>query len=208
MTRCRSREARPDSRWRAIASAGPPPASIPPSWAPARSRPRARRWRRPAGRSKRPRSRRGQRGLRGPGHRGEQGHGLGHRRRSTSMAAPSPSATRSAPPAPAFSMTLLHEMSAARREEGPCHAVHRRRHGRRHVHRALSARTVSSLSLPTPAGDGSASGACHRRRHMHLARQMPTMNRHSRDHKGRLRMARSHWSPADRAASARRSRRL
>jgi acetyl-CoA C-acetyltransferase len=29
--------------------------------------------------------------------------------------------------------TLLFEMQQARREEGPGHAVHRRRHGRRHV---------------------------------------------------------------------------
>ena len=32
--------------------------------------------------------------------------------------------------------TLLHEMKRARRQEGPGHAVHRRRHGRRHVRRA------------------------------------------------------------------------
>ena len=40
---------------------------------------------------------RGQRGLRRPGLRGQQGSRLGYRARSTSMAAPSPSAIRSAP---------------------------------------------------------------------------------------------------------------
>ena len=44
-----------------------------------------------------------QRSLRRPGLRGAQGNGLGHRARSTSTAAPSPSATRSAPPAAASS---------------------------------------------------------------------------------------------------------
>ena len=29
--------------------------------------------------------------------------------------------------------TLLHEMAAARRQEGPGHALHRRRHGHRHA---------------------------------------------------------------------------
>ena len=46
---------------------------------------------------RRPRPDRGQRGLRGAGLRGQQGHGLGPARSSTSMAAPSPSAIRSAP---------------------------------------------------------------------------------------------------------------
>ena len=46
---------------------------------------------------RRPRPGRGQRGLRGAGLRGQQGHGLGSRTSSTSMAAPSPSAIRSAP---------------------------------------------------------------------------------------------------------------
>ena len=45
---------------------------------------------------RRPRPDRGQRGLRRPGLRGQQGHGLGHRQASTSTAAPSPSAIRSA----------------------------------------------------------------------------------------------------------------
>ena len=31
-------------------------------------------------------------------------------------------------------VTLLHEMAQARRQEGPRHAVHRRRHGHRDVH--------------------------------------------------------------------------
>ena len=44
-----------------------------------------------------PRPDRGQRGLRRPGLRRQQGPRLGYRRRSTSTAAPSPSATRSAP---------------------------------------------------------------------------------------------------------------
>ncbi len=47
-----------------------------------------------------PRPDRGQRGLRRPGLRGQQGTGLGHLARSTSTAAPSPSDIRSAPPAP------------------------------------------------------------------------------------------------------------
>ena len=33
-------------------------------------------------------------------------------------------------------VTLLHEMAEARRQEGPRDAVHRRRHGYRHVRRA------------------------------------------------------------------------
>ena len=52
---------------------------------------------------RRPRPGRGQRGLRRAGLRGQQGHGLGSRRSSTSTAAPSPSATRSAPRARASS---------------------------------------------------------------------------------------------------------
>ena len=52
---------------------------------------------------RRPRPRRGQRGLRRAGLRRQQGHGLESRRSSTSMAAPSPSAIRSARPARASS---------------------------------------------------------------------------------------------------------
>ena len=37
-------------------------------------------------------------------------------------------------------VTLLHEMRQARRQEGPGDALHRRRHGHRHVRRALTRR--------------------------------------------------------------------
>ena len=62
---------------------------------------------------RRSRPRRGQRGLRRAGLRRQQGHGLGSHRSSTSMAAPSPSAIRSAPPAPASSTRWSSRCAAA-----------------------------------------------------------------------------------------------
>ena len=53
-------------RWRASCP-GRPPASIRRSWAPGRSRPRARRWQKAGWKHRRPRPDRGQRGLRGAG---------------------------------------------------------------------------------------------------------------------------------------------
>ena len=65
-----------------------------------------------------PRPGRGQRGLRGAGLRGQQGHGLGYRTSSTSMAAPSPSAIRSAPRAPASWSRFSTRCSAANAKKG------------------------------------------------------------------------------------------
>ena len=84
---------------------------------------------------RRPRPRRGERGLRRPGLRGQQGHGLGpgdrERQRRRHRHRPPDRRLRRAHPQHA---ALRDE--AARRQEGPRDAVHRRRHGRRHVRRA------------------------------------------------------------------------
>jgi acetyl-CoA acetyltransferase len=45
-------------------------------------------------------------------------------------------------------VTLLHEMAEARRQEGPRHAVHRRRHGHRPRSRRSSGRSTCSSTMP------------------------------------------------------------
>ncbi len=110
------------------------------SWAPARSRPAARRWKRPAGASPtwtwwsptRPSP---------PSRCAWSASWASTRPRSTSTAAPSPSATRSARRARASSPPCVHEMKRSRRQEGPGDPVRRRRHGRGHVRRARNLTT-------------------------------------------------------------------
>ena len=86
----------------------------------------------------RPRPRRGERGLRRAGLRGEQGHGLGprqgERQRRRHRHRPPDRRQRRAHPQHA---AVRDE--APRRQEGPRHALHRRRHGRGHVPRAAVA---------------------------------------------------------------------
>ena len=79
-----------------------------------------------------PRSRRGQRGLRGPGARGQQGHGLGsvHRERERRRDRHRPSHRRVGRPR---ARDPAARDGPPQRQEGPRHPVHRRRHGRRHV---------------------------------------------------------------------------
>ena len=50
--------------------------------------------------------------------------------------------------------TLLHEMQQAQCEEGSRHALHRRRHGRRHVRRALALRSDERPTQRTAAAHG------------------------------------------------------
>ena len=66
----------------------------------------------------RPRPDRGQRSLRGAGLRGQQGPRLGYATRSTSMAARSRSAIRSAPRARRVLVTLLYEMQKRDAKKG------------------------------------------------------------------------------------------
>ena len=79
---------------------------------------------------------RGQRGLRGAGLRGQQGPRLGYRARSTSTAARSRIGHPIGASGARVLMTLLLRDAEARRQEGPRHAVHRRRHGHRDVRRS------------------------------------------------------------------------
>ena len=126
------------------------------SWAPARSRLRARRSRRPAGRSTtsisskptRPSRRRPARSTR---------TSAGTPARSTSTAAPSRSATRSARPARACWYAALRD-AEAQCQEGPRHALHRRRHGHCNVRRAVSDVRTKPFIHVLPAPD-SKSGA-------------------------------------------------
>ena len=73
-------------------------------------------------------------------------------RRSTSTAAPSPSATRSAPPGARVLNTLLFEMQRRNAKQGSRHAVHRRRHGRCHVRRARLTKPAHFGLTCSPAG--------------------------------------------------------
>ena len=75
------------------------PASIRRSWAPGRSRPRARRCKKAGWKVERPRSDRGQRGVRRAGLRGQQGPRLGHRQGQRQRRRDRASAIRSARPA-------------------------------------------------------------------------------------------------------------
>ena len=84
---------------------------------------------------RRSRSRRGQRGVRRPGDRGQQGHGLGHRQGEREWRR-----DRARPPDRRLGRPGAGDAAArdaeAGRQEGPGDAVHRRRHGHRHVRRA------------------------------------------------------------------------
>jgi hypothetical protein len=83
---------------------------------------------------RRPRPGRGQRGLRRAGLRREQGHGLGSGDRERERRR-----HRHRPPDRRLGLPRAQHAAvrdeAPRRQEGPRHAVHRRRHGRRHVRR-------------------------------------------------------------------------
>ncbi len=85
---------------------------------------------------RRPRPDRGQRGLRRPGAGGRQGArlgpGQGERQRRRDRDRPSDRRQRRA-----RAHHLAVRNAAPRREEGPRHLVHRRRHGNRHVRRAV-----------------------------------------------------------------------
>ncbi len=86
----------------------------------------------------RSRSRGSQRSLRRPGLRREQGHGLGHRqgerqRRRHRARSSDRCLWRACPHHPS------PRDEAPQRQEGPDHALHRRRHGHRHVRRAVNA---------------------------------------------------------------------
>ena len=102
-----------------------------------------------------PRSGRGQRGVRRPGLRGEQGHGLGsgdrERERRRHRHRPPDRRVRRAGPEHA---AVRDE--AARRQEGPRDALHRRRHGRCDVPRAAVttlARTSARNQKTDQGGD-------------------------------------------------------
>ena len=85
---------------------------------------------------RRPRPHRGQRGVRGPGLRGQQGPRLGHRQgqRQWRRHRARPSDRRLRRPGADHAAVRDAE---AQCQEGPGDAVHRRRHGHRHVRRAL-----------------------------------------------------------------------
>ncbi len=103
----------------------------------ARSRPRARRWRRPAGRSTTSTSSRPTRPSRrrpAPSTRTWAGTRQIVNVNGGAIAIGHPIGASGA----RVLITLLHEMQTPRRQEGPRHAVHRRRHGHRHVRRAVS----------------------------------------------------------------------
>ena len=139
----------------------------------------------------RPRPRRGQRGLRGAGARGQQGHGLGsvdreRQRRRHRHRPPDRRLRRPHPQHPA------PRDEAPRRQEGPRHALHRRRHGRRALRRALTAVAYQPARL---SGMPRAAAARPRRG---TTTKTPNLEGNPWDE--------WHWSRAARAASARRFR--
>ena len=136
--------------WRA-SPATPAPASIRRSWASARCTPPAAAWSRPAGTSSDLDLIEANEAFAAQALAVGKELRLGRRARSTSTAARSPSATRSAPRAAAILVTLLHEMIAPRRPQGPGHAVHRRRPGRGAGHRALIQVHKETCNKPGPA---------------------------------------------------------